>query len=150
MKKRFQYIALALLAGLGACKKVTDIYPQSNLNSATFYANLEEVKTALTGCYNGLQKPLFYEWQLTELRSDNSKQGQPGSTCSNNRDLSDLDMFQVSPSHNGNTQYWLTTYSNIHNVNVLLASLVLFMIRVPRQFHSMLLPFLSPMRTAGN
>jgi hypothetical protein len=120
MKKLVLYISIACVTGLGACKKVTDIYPQSNLNSATYYSNLEEVKTALTGCYNGMQRPLFYEWQLTELRSDNSKQGQPGSTSSNNRDLSDLDMFQVSPAHNANTQYWLTTYSNIHNINVLL------------------------------
>jgi hypothetical protein len=108
---------------LGACKKVTDLYPQSNLNTGTYYSNLDEVKAALTGCYNGLQKPLFYEWQMTELRSDNSKQGSPGSTSSNNRDLSDLDMFSVSPSHNAIAQYWLTTYNNIRNTNVILQKL---------------------------
>lgn len=118
------YIVLACsFALLFSCKKVADLYPQSNLNTGTYYSNLEEVKAALTGCYNGLQKPIFYEWQLTELRSDNSKQGSPGSTSSVNRDLSDLDVFQVSPSHNANSQYWQTTYTNIRNINVVLQKL---------------------------
>jgi hypothetical protein len=76
-----------------SCKKTIDIYPQSNLNTATYYSNLDEVKSALTGVYNGMQRSLSNEWMFTELRSDNSKQGAPGSTASGNRDLSDLDMF---------------------------------------------------------
>lgn len=117
------YILLIGAVGFASCKKNIDLYPQSNLNTGTYYSNLDEVKAALTGCYNGLQKPLYYEWQMTELRSDNSKQGSPGSTSSNNRDLSDLDMFQVSPSHNGIAQYWQTTYGNIRNANVILQKL---------------------------
>ena len=48
------------------------------------------------------KKPMTNEWQFTELRSDNSKQGSPGSTASTNRDLSDLDMFiakYFAPGH---------------------------------------------------
>ncbi len=121
--KIIYYIFLFSLISLAGCKKVTDLYPESNLNTGTYYSNYSEVKSALTGCYNGLQKPIFYEWQLTELRSDNAKQGQPGSTSSNNRDLSDLDMFQVAPSHAASTSYWQTTYTNIHNINVVLEKL---------------------------
>lgn len=121
--KRFQYIILLCCVGLFSCKKVIDVYPLSNLNTGTYYSNLEEMKAALAGCYNSLQRPLFYEWQLTELRSDNSKQGQPGSTASTNRDLSDLDMFTPSTSHQANYQYWLATYNNIRNVNVVLEKL---------------------------
>jgi starch-binding outer membrane protein, SusD/RagB family len=117
------YLILACLLGTFACKKVTDIYPESNLNTATYYSNLEEVKAALIGCYNGMQRALLNEWQLTELRSDNSKQGQPGSTSSVNRDLSDLDMFLVSPSHAANTAYWQNTYTNIRNINIVLERL---------------------------
>jgi len=121
-----KFLSYTLLLGalaLGSCKKVADLYPQSNLNTGTYYSNLDEVKAALTGCYSGMQKPLLYEWQMTELRSDNSKQGSPGSTSSNNRDLSDLDMFSVSPSHNAIAQYWLTTYNNIRNTNIILQKL---------------------------
>jgi len=119
MKKISYILAFCAIAGT-SCKKVIDLYPQSNLNTGTYYSDYNEVKSALTGAYNGLQAPLFYEWQLTELRSDNSKQGQTGSTSSQNRDLSDLDMFLVSPAHQGNYNYWLNTYGNIRNINLLL------------------------------
>ncbi|HYE55451.1 MAG TPA: RagB/SusD family nutrient uptake outer membrane protein [Chitinophagaceae bacterium] len=121
--KRIQYILLVCLAGFISCKKVIDLYPQSNLNTGTYYSNLEEVRAGLTGCYNGMQRALFNEWQMTELRSDNSKQGQPGSTASTNRDLSDLDMFTPSTSHQGVYNYWLATYNNIRNTNIVLQKL---------------------------
>ena len=121
--KYIQYIFLVGCVALFSCNKVIDVYPQSNLNTATYYSNLEEVKAALTGCYNGMQKSLSNEWQFTELRSDNSKQGSPGSTASGNRDLSDLDMFTPSTSHQAIYTYWAATYNNIRNVNILLQKL---------------------------
>ena len=121
--KYIQYIFLVGCIGLFSCNKVIDVYPQSNLNTATYYSNLEEVKAALTGCYNGMQRSLSSEWQFTELRSDNSKQGSPGSTASGNRDLSDLDMFTPSTSHQAIYTYWAATYNNIRNVNILLQKL---------------------------
>lgn len=121
--KYIQYIILIGCVGLFSCKKTIDLYPQSNLNTGTYYSNLEEVKAALTGCYNGMQRSLSNEWQFTELRSDNSKQGQPGSTASTNRDLSDLDMFVPSTSHQAIYTYWLATYNNIRNINIVLQKL---------------------------
>lgn len=122
--KYIQYILLVgSFAGLLSCKKVIDVYPQSNLNTATYYSNLEEIKAALTGCYNGMQRALSNEWQFTELRSDNSKQGSPGSTASTNRDLSDLDMFTPATSHQAIYTYWAANYNNIRNVNILLQKL---------------------------
>lgn len=123
MKRIQSIIMLACCVGLFSCKKVIDLYPQSNLSTGTYYSNYEEVKAALSGCYNGLQRPLLYEWQLTELRSDNSKQGQPGSTASTNRDLSDLDMFTPATSHQAIYQYWLTSYNNIRNCNIVIQKL---------------------------
>lgn len=117
------YIILIFCSVLFACKKTIDLYPQSNLNTGTYYSNLEEVKAALTGCYNGMQSSLFNEWQFTELRSDNAKQGSPGSTASANRDLSDLDMFIPSPSQQQIYNYWLATYNNIRNTNIVLQKL---------------------------
>lgn len=121
--KRLHYIILIFCTGLFSCKKVIDLYPQSNLNTGTYYSNLEEVKAALTGVYNGMQKSLSNEWQFTELRSDNSKQGQPGSTASTNRDLSDLDMFTPATTHQAVYTYWLATYNNIRNTNIILQKL---------------------------
>jgi len=122
--KRIQHLFILLLSiAVFSCKKVIDTTPLSNLNTLTYYSNLSEMNAALTGCYNGLQKPMNVEWQLTELRTDNSKQGSPGSTASTNRDLSDLDMFTPSTSHQTNYNYWLYTYNNIRNANIVLQKL---------------------------
>lgn len=120
--KRIFLIILATPVFYG-CNKMIDLYPQSNLNTGTYYSNYEEVKAGLTGVYNGLHNTLFNEWQMTELRSDNSKQGSPGSTASTNRDLSDLDMFIPSTTHQGIYNYWLANYNNIRNANVVLQKL---------------------------
>lgn len=121
--KLFRYIPLLLCLPFTACKKNIDLYPESYMNTGTYYSNYEEMKAGLSGVYNGMQRPLFYEWQMTELRSDNAKQGKPGSTSSNNRDLSDLDMFSVSTSHQAVYQYWLASYANIRNANTVLQKL---------------------------
>lgn len=123
MKRNYYILILASAFTISSCKKTIDLYPQSNLNTGTYYSNLEELKAGLTGCYNGMQNSLFNEWQFTELRSDNAKQGQPGSTASTNRDLSDLDMFIPSTSHQGIYTYWANTYNNIRNTNVVLLNL---------------------------
>lgn len=111
-----------LLVGVGltSCNDVIDLYPQSNLNTGTYYTTLDEVKAGLTGCYNGLQAPMPFEWQMTELRSDNAKQGVAASTSSSNRDLSDLDMFIPSTIHSAVYSYWLASYNNIRNANIVL------------------------------
>jgi len=116
-------VLVALLGTFASCKKTIDQYPLSNLSTTNYYSNLDEFRSGMTGAYNSMQRPLYYEWQLTELRSDNSKQGAPGSTSSNNRDLSDLDMFMPSSSHSGIFQYWQTTYYSIRNANIMLQNL---------------------------
>ena len=121
--KLMKYILILGCAGLFGCKKTIDLYPVSNLNTGTYYSNYEEVRSALNGCYNGMQRALSNEWQFTELRSDNAKQGQPGSTASTNRDLSDLDMFIPATTHQAIYTYWLATYSNIRNTNIVLQKL---------------------------
>ena len=121
--KLIHYILLICCAGLFACKKTIDLYPQSNQNADTYYSNLEEVRAGLTACYNGMQRSLFNEWQFTELRSDNAKQGAPGSTASGNRDLSDLDMFIPATTQQQIYNYWLATYNNIRNTNIVLEKL---------------------------
>jgi hypothetical protein len=123
MKRYHFYIILLCCIASTACNKVIDLYPQSNLNTGTYYSNLDEVRAALNGCYNGMQDPLQSEWQFTEQRSDNTKQGVTGSTSSVNRDLSDLDMFIPSTAHAAVYTYWLNTYNNIHNCNIVLQKL---------------------------
>lgn len=121
--KSFKYIILISLVGLSSCNNIIDLYPQSNLNASTFYSNQTEVSSALTGCYNGLQRSLVEEWTLTELRSDNAVMGATGSSSQVNRDLTELDMLYPGTSHAGNYTYWLSTYYNIRSTNLVLDAL---------------------------
>ncbi|RYY88744.1 MAG: RagB/SusD family nutrient uptake outer membrane protein [Chitinophagaceae bacterium] len=121
--KRTAILLGILLTGATACNKNIDLYPESNLNSGTYYNNSTELRAGVDGAYAGLTGPLFFEWQVTELRSDNAKQGETGSTSVANMDLNELDMFAVSPTHGGVLSYWLKTYANIRNCNLVLSKL---------------------------
>jgi hypothetical protein len=119
-------IAPVFLVGmffLASCKKNIELYPLSNVTTATFYKNTTDIQTALIGCYNGMQKPLLEEWKMSELRSDNAIMGNPASKSVPNRDLSDLDLFIPNTSHQGIYNFWISTYANIRNVNLILNSL---------------------------
>lgn len=117
------YIPVICCLLLIGCKKTIDQYPQSNLYTDIFYTNATEVRAGLTGCYNALRAPLETEWMLTELRSDNSKQGVTGSTSAANRELNELDMFFLNSSHQRVYDYWFATYNNIRNTNIILQKL---------------------------
>ena len=119
---RYILILLALTVFV-SCKKVIDLYPESNITTGNYYTKASEVQTGLNGCYNALQKPMFYEWQVTELRSDNTDQGIPSSNNTGNRDLSDLDEFIPSTGHAGVYSYWINTYFVIRTCNIVLQNL---------------------------
>ncbi len=121
--KYIQIIIIFFALAISSCNKTIDLYPESNIAVNNYYSSKTEVQAALLGCYNGLRNTQFREWQLTELRSDNSIQGQPGSTNSFNRDLSDLDQFIPATTQAGLYSYWQDCYNNIRNSNVLLQKL---------------------------
>jgi starch-binding outer membrane protein, SusD/RagB family len=122
MKKNIVYFLFISIA-FSSCKKITDLYPESNLNTATYYQSAEDVQTGLTGCYATQQRPQNIEWQLTELRSDNTKMGVPASSNTVNRDLSDLDVFIPATGHPAVYEYWIASYNVIRNANVILQKL---------------------------
>lgn len=123
--KAFHYILPIGLIVMGstACNKLIDLKPESNVSVANYYRNYDEVKVALTGVYNGMQKPLETEWMLTELRSDMSKQGSPNSTSVANIELNDLNAYLQNSSHTKVYDYWFYTYKNIRSANYVLRSL---------------------------
>lgn len=122
MKSTYLWVLIAIVV-CSSCKKTIDLYPVSNLNTGTYYSTLDEVRAGLAGAYKGLQAPLTNEWALTELRSDNSKQGQPGSTSTTNIELNQLDMFQIPTFSSRVLSYWLDSYSNIRNANIIIEKL---------------------------
>lgn len=121
--KNFKYLLIILFAGLMSCNKEIDLKPESYLTTGTFYNNASEINTALVGAYNGLQNPMYYEWQLTELRSDNTDMGVPASSNTFNADLTALDEFIPTTGTDAIFQYWIKTYNNIRNANIILQNL---------------------------
>ncbi|TDD98540.1 RagB/SusD family nutrient uptake outer membrane protein [Flavobacterium cellulosilyticum] len=121
--KTLKYITLVLFVTLGSCSDIIDQYPENNVNTGTFYTTAAEIRTALNGCYNSLQKPVSNEWSLTELRSDNSIMSSPGTTAVSNFDLDYLDRFYPSTSHPGIESYWTNSYYAIKSANLVLNSL---------------------------
>ena len=120
MKKSFKYIGILFLLSISGCSDITDLNSESNINAENFYRNYTEIQIGLTGCYKGMQKPLTEEWSLTELRSDNVIMDSGSSTSTVNNDFQFLDQFFPSSSHQGIYNYWLSTYNNIRNTNVVL------------------------------
>ncbi|QBN17447.1 RagB/SusD family nutrient uptake outer membrane protein [Flavobacterium nackdongense] len=121
--KTFKYIIGLFLVTLIGCNDIIDLYPESQVNTATYYSNAAELRTGLNGIYNGLQKPVLNEWQFTELRSDNTIMSSPGTSSTVNFDLDYLDRFFPTSSHQAVYTYWLNTYNNIRGVNYILNAL---------------------------
>lgn len=122
--KKIRYILVIVLAlTFTSCEKIIDVDPISNVGADAFYRNYTEVNAALTGCYSGLQGPLYNEWMFTEVRGDNSKQGLATSSSVPNLELNELDMFVLNSAHPQVYIYWLATYKNIRAINYVLRSL---------------------------
>ncbi|RZK74903.1 MAG: RagB/SusD family nutrient uptake outer membrane protein, partial [Pedobacter sp.] len=124
IKNKISFIVLtALVFTIGSCQKNIELDPISNVGVDAYYRNFNEVNSALTGCYNGMHDPLYNEWMVTELRSDNAKQGVPNSTNAANAELNALDMFTLNPFHERVYDYWINTYNNVRAINYVLRSL---------------------------
>lgn len=121
--KTFKYILALFLVTLISCNDTIDLYPESQVNTATYFSSAAELRTGLNGIYNGLQKPVLNEWQFTELRSDNTVMSSPGTSSTVNFDLDYLDRFFLTPSHQANYTFWLNTYNNIRGVNYIINAL---------------------------
>ena len=120
MKNSIKYLSIVLLVTISSCSDYIDLNSESNIIAENYYSNYTELQAGLTGCYNGLQKPLTEEWSLTELRSDNTVMDGGTSTSTPNHDLAFLDQFYPPTTHQGLYKYWLNTYNNIKNTNTVL------------------------------
>lgn len=120
--KKYIYIVglISSLFCFVACDETLDLDIPSEIHKLD---TQDKVRAALVGCYNGMQNTMENEWRLTELRSDNAVQGNPGSRNDVNLYLNDLDMFTVLPTHPEVDKYWLAAYKNINNANMVLAAL---------------------------
>ncbi|NDW09657.1 RagB/SusD family nutrient uptake outer membrane protein [Dysgonomonas sp. 520] len=126
MKKIIYYISLIAFISFYACDETLDIDADSEILSPDKkLETIQQLRAAVIGCYNGLQKPMETEWMLTELRSDNAVQGTPTSTNAQNIEFNQLDMFSLLPTHAKVYDYWMDSYANIGRTNTVLKSISL-------------------------
>lgn len=120
MKNLLKYLSVTVLFLNYGCTDIIDLNSESNISVENFYANYSDLKVGLTSCYRGMQAPLSEEWSMTELRSDNTIMDSGTSTSTVKHDLSFLDQFYPPTTHQGVYNYWLKTYNNIRNTNIIM------------------------------
>jgi hypothetical protein len=120
MKNLVKYLSLSIVLITFGCTDIIDLKSESNISVENFYTNYSDLQIGLTSCYRGMQAPLSDEWALSELRSDNTIMDSGTSTSTVKHDLSFLDQFYPPTTHQGVYNYWLKTYNNIRNTNIVL------------------------------
>ncbi len=120
MKNLLKYISISIVLITFGCSDIIDLKSESNISADNFYANYSDLQIGLTSCYKGMQAPLSEEWAMTELRGDNSTMDSGTSTSTVKHDLIFLDQFYTPTTHQGVYNYWLKTYNNIRNTNIIL------------------------------
>jgi hypothetical protein len=116
--KILKYIPIICLVAFSSCD--LELQPISEIGEGTFYKSTTEINSAVVACYNGLQKPLEFEWMVTELRSDNSRLYNTATTSSDNTLLFDFDQANVSATNGRVYDYWTAVYHNIARCNTVL------------------------------
>ncbi len=120
MKNLLKYLSVIIIVVTYGCTDIIDLNSESNISVENFYTNYSDLQVGLTSCYKGMQAPLSEEWAMTELRSDNSTMDSGTSTSTVKHDLIYLDQFYPPTTHQGVYNYWLKTYNNIRNTNIVL------------------------------
>lgn len=114
--KRLNYIAL-LLATLLFVSCDLDQYPYSEVAADEYVTDATSVNNLVIGCYNSLHDVMYYEWAVTELRSNNSRMYSTGSTSSTTQLVEQLDQGTMTAAHSWIETYWNACYATIARVN---------------------------------
>lgn len=119
MKKTLIYI----LSGFLAMSCNLDQYPYSEVAADDYVKDENSVNNLVIGAYNALHDVMYYEWAMTELRSDNSRMRANGSTSSDTKLIEQLDQNVMLTAHAWIQDYWDATYAAIYRANSVLENL---------------------------
>lgn len=118
MKKTILLLFCALLAI--SCEDFLQQDPIDQLGDGSFYTNDEEIDMATVACYNGMQATMYYEWLLTEIRTDNSRIHSRSTTSTSSQNVINADHLTIPTTHPHNQQYWEAVYHNIYRCNTVI------------------------------
>ena len=115
-------LSLLVLFTMNSCNDELDVRPESFISSDSFYNNKEEVNLAVIAIYNSLYEMMDLEWNVTELRSDNTF-FRPDGTPDSDIDRFTLDRFTLTPTNRFVSGYYRACYSTIALSNRVLENL---------------------------
>jgi hypothetical protein len=121
MKKNI-ITTIILIATFSSCSDFLDIKPQTTLPTGNFFKTQTDFEQAVTGIYAPLQAIYNQDWQLTELRSDNTyfiynignRGGKP---------TEDIATFTVETNNATVINQWTNDYLVIARANEMLAKI---------------------------
>jgi len=123
MKNLLKYIPFLAILLFSGCDDFLNLNPVSQIGEGDLFTNQNEVEQGITACYNGLQAPMKSEWMLTELRTDNSRLRNLGSTSARSVQIKQFDEANFYSTDPNLTDYWAGSYTNIKNCNKVLPHL---------------------------
>lgn len=111
-----------LLFTLCSCKKFLEQNPETTVAQSAFFKSQGDFEQAVVGVYSPLRTIYNMEWQLTEMRSDNTffiyDVANRGS-----KPWEDLATFTVETNNASLMTYWQNNYLVISRANLVLANL---------------------------
>lgn len=99
------------------CNDALNLEPISAVKGDNFYTNSDEVESAVIAIYDGLQAVPLREFAMTEMRSDNTK------TKSSEGEWAQFEEFDVQPTNQAISGYWIANYNVIFRANRVLENL---------------------------
>ena len=112
-----KYISFMAATSLLLCACNLDKYPYSEVAADEYVRDDATLNTLVVGSYNGLHDVMYYEWAVTELRSDNTRMHLNNSTSSQSKLVEQLDQGVINAEHAWVSEYWNASYAVIARCN---------------------------------
>ncbi len=116
-------ILLTILAGITVLSCNLDQYPYSEVSEAEYVKDENAVNNLVMGAYNALHGVMYYEWAVTELRTDNARMRANNSTSQDTKLVEQLDQGTILTANAWVQDYWDKTYAAIYRANNVLSNL---------------------------
>ena len=102
-----------------SCEDFLNLSPVSELTTASFYNNDNEVEGGVLAIYDAMQNYVSVEWALTEMRSDNTNTRAHRSE-GEWREFETMDVQTINATV---SDYWINNYNAIFRANTVLENL---------------------------
>ncbi len=95
----------------------------SEVSGKDYIKDENSVNTLVMGMYNAMYGVMYYEWAVTELRSDNARMRANNSTSQETKLVEQLDQGTILTANAWVQDYWDKSYAAIYRANDVLSNL---------------------------